>query len=67
MAPPLARLSQDRFRQTPSPVSASTDTSRANVPYNEGQPTDQRQFQQYEGNVVCVMDGNDAPIGRFSP
>lgn len=50
--PAIARLSQDRFRRTSSPFSVSTDTSRANVPCDEGQPTDQRPFQQYEGNVV---------------
>ena len=38
--------------RTSSPFSVSTDTSRASVPCDEGQPTDQRPFQQYEGNVV---------------
>ena len=65
MAPPLARLSQDRFRRTSSPFSVSTDTSRRMCHATKGnRPTNARFSSMKE--MLCVMDGYDAPIERFA-
>ena len=57
---------QDRFRRTSSPFSVSTDTSRRMCHATKGnRPTNARFSSMKE--MLCVMDGYDAPIGRFSP